>query len=173
MKKHNTILSATFCVCSIIAEIYLFKRYINEIKKERTENFVENDDKYIKFKKYYTLMNKWFIDKCNNVDIGTFLKNNGYKNIAVYGIGELGKNLLMDLKDKDVNIKYIMDKSAEYSCVGMNEYSIRKLDDDLEEVDAIIVTPIANFDEIKKVLEEKVKCPIISLENLIGVSVII
>ena len=106
MKKHNTILSATFCVCSIIAEIYLFKRYINEIKKERTENFVENDDKYIKFKKYYTLMNKWFIDKCNNVDIGTFLKNNGYKNIAVYGIGELGKNLLMDLKDKDV-VKYL------------------------------------------------------------------
>jgi hypothetical protein len=170
MKKSNIILPIIFCLCSILSEIYIFKRYINAIKNERNREFVESDDKYIKFKKYYTLMNKWFVDKCNNISIEIFFENAGYKDIAVYGIGELGKNLLLDLKRGDINVKYIIDKSAEYSCIGMGEYIVHDLNDNLEDVDVVIVTPIANFDEIKKVLEEKIKCPIISLEDVIGVS---
>ena len=173
MKKSNIVLPVVFCLCSMLSEIYIFKRYINAIKNERKEGFVGSDDKYIKFKKYYTLMNKWFLNKCNNIGIEIFFENAGYKDIAVYGIGELGKNLLLDLKCVDINVKYIIDKSAEYSCIGMDKYIVHDLNDNLEDVDAVIVTPIANFDEIKKVLEEKVKCPIISLEDVIGVSSII
>lgn len=146
MKKYNKILPIAFCVCSMAGEIYLFKRYIKAIKNERLENSVECVDNYIKFKKYYTLMNKWFTDKCNGVGIEMFFLNNRYKTIAVYGMGELGKNLLLDLKSIDVNIKYIIDKNAEYSCIGIDEYVVCNLNDTLEDVDAVIVTPIANFD---------------------------
>ena len=39
--------------------------------------------------------------------------------------------------------------------------------DDLPETDAIIVTPYSSFESIKTILEEKVNCPIISLEEVI------
>ena len=41
------------------------------------------------------------------------------------------------------------------------------MDDELEEVDAIVVTPISAFGEIKQTLEKKVDCPIISLEDVL------
>ena len=41
------------------------------------------------------------------------------------------------------------------------------MDDDLENVDAIVVTAITFFDEIAEKLEEKVNCPVISLEDIL------
>ena len=38
----------------------------------------------------------------------------------------------------------------------------------LKDVDAIIVTPIFYFEEIKRKLSAKVRCPIISLEDIIN-----
>jgi hypothetical protein len=40
-------------------------------------------------------------------------------------------------------------------------------EDSLKEVDAIVVTAIASFDEIKGNLSSKVDCPIISLEKIL------
>ena len=40
------------------------------------------------------------------------------------------------------------------------------MDDELESVDAIIVTPIYYFEEIEGKLVEKVDCPIISIEDI-------
>jgi hypothetical protein len=41
------------------------------------------------------------------------------------------------------------------------------MDDDLEEVDAIVVTAITFFDEIEEKLSAKIDCPIISLEDIL------
>lgn len=40
-------------------------------------------------------------------------------------------------------------------------------EDEIKEVDAIVVTAITFFDEIKELLMKKVSCPIISLENVL------
>ena len=41
------------------------------------------------------------------------------------------------------------------------------IDDDLEEVDAVVVTAITFFDEIEEKLSQKIDCPIISLEDIL------
>ena len=41
------------------------------------------------------------------------------------------------------------------------------MEDDLKPVDAIVVTAITFFDEIKEKLSEKIDCPIISLEDIL------
>ena len=41
------------------------------------------------------------------------------------------------------------------------------MDDNLEDVDAIVVTAITFFDEIEEQLQSKVSCPIISLEDIL------
>lgn len=44
---------------------------------------------------------------------------------------------------------------------------IYRPDEMLPEIDAVIVTPVWDFDQIKEQLVNRVKCPIISLEEVI------
>ena len=44
---------------------------------------------------------------------------------------------------------------------------VYSLEDELPDTDVIVVTPYASFKEIKEILEEKVSCPIVSLEEVV------
>lgn len=83
--------------------------------------------------------------------------------IAIYGMGDIGKNLLADLRDSSVKVDYAIDK------VVTNTEDIRVVspEEKLEKVDAIVVTAIAYFDDINDNLSSKTDCPIISLEDII------
>ena len=77
----------------------------------------------------------------------------------------VGECLLKELKDTQTVVKYGIDQRSDelYS-----EVSIYSPDDNLEDVDAIIVTSIFFVDEIREKLSLKVSCPIISLENILN-----
>ena len=47
------------------------------------------------------------------------------------------------------------------------EIEVKSMEDDLEEVDAVIVTPIFYFNSIEEKLEEIFDCPIISFEEVL------
>ena len=47
------------------------------------------------------------------------------------------------------------------------DVDIKSMDDDLEEPDAIVVTAITFFDEIEEGLHQKLKCPVLSLEDIL------
>ena len=63
-----------------------------------------------------------------------------------------------------MTIAYGIDQKADsiYSDVD-----IVSMDDNLESVDAVVVTAITFFKEIEEKLSEKVDCPIVSLENIL------
>ena len=46
-------------------------------------------------------------------------------------------------------------------------FEVLKPDDTLPDVDAIIVTAFFFFDEIEQELEDKIDCPIISIEDVV------
>ena len=79
-------------------------------------------------------------------------------------MGYAGETLIDELKNTNTNVRYGIDKNADslYS-----EVDIVTMEDELENVDAIVVTAITFFDEIAEKLEEKVDCPIISLEDIL------
>lgn len=93
----------------------------------------------------------------------SYLKDNGYKDIAIYGMGELGITVYELLCDEGINIKYCIDKRA-------NELSldIPIVDpDEIEEnVDAILITTIGYFEEISTKIREKIDSPIITLDTI-------
>ena len=93
-----------------------------------------------------------------------YFENNGFKKIAIYGMGELGNRLLEELKDSDIEIAYAIDRKAEkiYS-----DLKVVAVEEELTPVDAIIVTPIFMYDEIEELLMDKVNYPIISLEDVV------
>ncbi len=83
---------------------------------------------------------------------------------SIYGIGYLGKHFVEELDQSDITVKFIVDKKAEQS---PNKIAIYRPDDLFPEVDVIVVTAIVDFDDISDLLESKVDCPIVSLEDII------
>ncbi len=109
--------------------------------------------------------NMWMALKQRNHSLYPFFERNNYHEIAVYGMHYLGERLKDELQGTDIVIKYVIDKNAENIHVGVK---VVQPEDVLEDVDAIIVTPIFYFEEIKRKLSAKVRCPIISLEDIIN-----
>lgn len=117
--------------------------------------------------RYLTIINTfndWFITKQAEMTVEQYFTNNGIKRIAIYGMGLLGERLMDELYDSEVEVVYAIDKNAATLC---SKVDIVTPDDILEEVDAVVVTAVHFFDEIKKTLAGKLNCPIISLDEVL------
>lgn len=112
----------------------------------------------------FIMMNQWVKVKQEGKNLAVYLEKNGYKKIAIYGMSYAGETLLNELKDTGVSVAYGIDKNAD---AIYTDVDIVSMEDNLEEVDAIVVTAITFFDEIEEKLSEKVDCPIISLEDIL------
>lgn len=124
----------------------------------------ETRDRLRKMGEFYELLLKWLEIEQKGHSIRSYFVENGYKTIAIYGMKELGERLFDELKDSEVEVKYIIDKQADTMYADVD---IVTPEETLEEVDAIVVTAIHYMDEIEDMLEQKVEYPIISLEEII------
>lgn len=117
-----------------------------------------------KFKSYYNMLNQWLILKQEGKSLEKYFVDNGYKTVAIYGMGEMGNRLYDELKGSSVTVKYAIDKDAANT---YSELDVFDLEDDLEAVDAVVVTAVFAFDEIEEKLTESIDYPIISLEDVV------
>lgn len=124
----------------------------------------ETDDLLQKMGEFYRLLLKWLEIEQKGHSIRSYFVENGYKTIAIYGMKELGERLYDELKNSEVEVKYIIDKKADMMYADVD---IVTPEDSLEEVDAIVVTAIHYMDEIEEMLEEKIDYPILSLTEII------
>lgn len=131
-------------------------KYSEEVKKlfvqERKERF------------QYKFMNQWLFLKQRGVDFGSFFIRQNIYSIAIYGAHYMGERLYDELKGSQVNVKYVIDRNAD-----KKEWEIPAVhpEDELETVDAVVITPIFDFLEIKAMLSEKMNCPMISIEEVL------
>jgi hypothetical protein len=112
----------------------------------------------------FLMMTQWVKVKQEGKNLAEYFEKNGYKKIAVYGMSYAGETLLDELKDTDVKVAYGIDNNADSIYADVD---VITMDDDFEEVDAIVITAITFFDEIEEKLSEKADCPIISLEDIL------
>lgn len=139
--------------------------YSPEISKERKELFLtkEQFSKYdlysdaSKYKRYYLLMCRWMKNKNKNVGIELFLQYHHIHRLAIYGCGNMGK-LLYDEIQKIDNVESVC-----YIDKNENKKDAICIRDNIPKVDAIIVTPIMEFYDIKRVLVKKTNAIIYSL----------
>lgn len=141
-----------FCMgCS-----WIFKR-----NYEFTQKQCKRGDKFWRMLK---VLNVWLDINEDGKKITDYFYLMNYKNVAVYGIGYLGKHLVKELKASDIKIDYIIDKNVKET---KDNIAIYTPEDVLPDTSVIIVTAIMEFDEIADMLEDKIKCPIISVEDII------
>lgn len=126
----------------------------------------KNKDRAVmKYKGYYLFLLDWLTNLENGRYISDFLEAKGYVNIAVYGGGYISEHLVTQLYRTNISVKYIIDKSImKFTSYKVPIYSVN---DNLPEVDAIIVTPIWDCENIRNELSHKVKYPIISMKDII------
>lgn len=121
-------------------------------------------DRANQYKSYWRLMDFWMRKKEDGISLTDVLYQEGYKNVAIYGIGILGQHLMRDINPSIIKIDYFIDARKK----GQYEYvPILGINDELPLVDVIIVSVISEYDEIRKRLKEITKNKIISLEDLV------
>ena len=125
-----------------------------EIKAEQAE----------KYNELFQLLNHWVNVRQKGNTLIEYFEKRGYKNIAIYGMNFAGETLAKELEGSSVCVKYGIDRDAKHI---MADCQVVTPDDVCEKVDAIVVTPVYYFSEIADLLEKKVSCPIISLEDII------
>lgn len=134
------------------------------VKKLSDKEINQKTTKVDKFKGYYNMLNQWLCIKQEGKSLVAYFKENGYKTVAIYGMGEMGNRLYDELKNTEIEVKYAIDKNA---VCTYSELQVFEVEDDLPEVDVVVVTATFAFDEIEEELSEKVAMPIVSLEDVV------
>lgn len=134
---------------------------VGKVTGEKISKTRSMSDKHLAL---FLMMNQWVKVKQEGKNLAAYFEKNGYKKIAIYGMSYAGETLIDELRDTDIAIAYGIDQKADSIYADVDVVS---KDDNLETVDAVVVTAITFFDEIEEQLSEKVDCPIISLEDIL------
>lgn len=149
-------LAAFFAFLGAVVGVTVVGNKLNKVVEEKHQNSE-------KFRMMYQMMERWMRKKQSDRTLAKYFEIHGYKNIAIYGMADIGKLLINELKDSGITVVYGIDKNIDVS-VAVEVFTP---EGPLEDVDAVVVTAIAYFDEIESMLSAKMKCPIISLEDIV------
>lgn len=115
----------------------------------------------------YILMRNWLELKLCGETIAEKLIKDGIKNIAIYGAGKHGTMLFRELTSQ-ISIKFWIDQNKkEESYLDIPIININKIKGLVEDIDAIIITPYAEYDTISTRLMDKTSARLISLWELV------
>ena len=110
------------------------------------------------------IMEEWMKLQVKDISLAHRLKAAGYKEVAIYGYGILGRSLYEELADSDVEVKYMIDRKGEKIRTGVKIYLPSE---NLPEVDAVIVSAVFEYGVIYRYLKDKGISNVLSLERLI------
>lgn len=128
------------------------------------KKIVEESDIISKYICLFKFANEWIILKQRGIEFKRYFKERGYNSIAVYGMGDLGERFVDEVKNTDINIEYAIDRCRKGKYANIE---IKNFDGALPKVDAVVVTPIYNFWEIRPSLTDRFECPVVSLEDVV------
>lgn len=144
------------------AEIYFenfeFNR-IAELDKIKSVYIEKN-----KIDSYFHTLDKWLILKEEGKCLEQYFRNHNIKNIGIYGYGVLGRHLVKELYESDINIECIIDKNIPNN---LSDIKIFKSMDQIQDLDMMVITAYYFWNEIVGLLNKKDGYQIVSLESII------
>ncbi len=141
-------------------DIYLYER--NE--RDSNINLTLDGNKKDKYKSYFEVLSKWLQLEEKGVRLEDYFLHNNWRNISIYGLGDLGWYLYNSLNGTEIKIKYTLDQNK-----SQNSWNIDNLYDNLvlPNVDMCIITSFWHMQEISEYLLERKVMNYISIEEII------
>lgn len=146
-----------FILCSIL----LFSVGILCTAKKASSIIIEKQKNIEKSQKMFSVLDVWLEKKMQGKSIANFIKKNNYHMVAIYGLGNIGRLLEIELRNY-VEISYGIDRREIFA-----EFPVYKPEQDLPETDIVIVTAVYEFEEIEEMLRKKLNCTIYSIEDIV------
>lgn len=129
-----------------------------EIDEEKEKRDLE------KYANFFFLLHFWMQFIEDGKSVNEFFYKRGYRKIAVYGMGHLGKHLIAQLSDK-LEVVYTIDQGLLQ--FDGEKYQLDKATDIVPKAEVIVVTPVMDYCQIKRLLKKSVDIDIVSLEEVI------
>lgn len=103
----------------------------------------------------FTLLKRWLENRNAGKTFVDYFHEYGYRSIAIYDAGELGRLLYDEVKDSDIRVKYFVDRNAEglRDIDGIPVILLRQIGE-AEDVDALLVSPVVNYDALCRATAE-------------------
>lgn len=111
------------------------------------------------------ILRRWLSLHLQNRSICSYIDENLYKKVAIYGLGILGSLLADEMSNHNLQITYGIDQDIHKG--RKFDFPVYRLQDSLPEADLVVVTVDYAYDVIRKQLEEKGDFRVISLEKLL------
>lgn len=131
--------------------------------RDNKEIVVESNGE--KFRAYFRLLNVWLMLKNRGILVADWFLNLKIQAVMIYGGGQIADRLIEELEGTSVKVMGIIDQKPEQIKTHLQTY---RLNDNLPEADAIIVTPYYTYKKIYMQLSKKVSCKIIPINEIIG-----
>ena len=120
---------------------------------------------YEKMLNLFYLMNFWMELMEDDEKISDFFVKRNYSNVAIYGMGYLGKHLKKQLEKEGMTVLYTVDKNKiDYKD---NFFPLTSGISEIPKPDVIVITPVMEYKSIKKTLSDMISTSIISIEEVI------
>lgn len=151
-------------VCTVAAFVASFMAGAGIVGNFMLKNVNKSQEMSEKHLSLYMITNDWLRLKQDGKDMATYFKRKDYKKIAIYGMHYMGMSLLNELKNSGIEVAYGIDRNAGHIFA---DCKVITPDEEFEDVDAIVVTPVFYFESIEEELSQKVSYPIVSLEEVL------
>lgn len=146
--------------------------YLTEIEEKQIQKIRNDlrkweplsDEKYKKEMAHKQILETWMTLRDRKITVDMFLTKMGIKRVAIYGCGMLGKHLYYELKESDITVVCMLDRNRMVNISGIKAIAPDEL---TEKVDAIIITPMMEYDKICEYLRQWHKCCMMSIETVI------
>lgn len=117
-----------------------------------------------KFQRISCIYDTWMSLKNRNVHISEYLRQKGYRKIAIYGVTGLGKQLDQELSADDYEVSYFIDINAPFFNERIAVYSP---EESLPQVDAVMISLVQNERQISELLKKKLEADIFTFAELL------
>lgn len=143
----------------------IYKEILQDISFSLARKMNEKEKYIHKMDVLFDVLDRFVIAKENGILLGNF-RRLGLNTIVIYGFGKLGRHLLNYCNKNNIKIQCILDIKEQKGLDELQIYSLENIPE-MQEVDAVVVTPVYQYDAIRKNLLEQIDIPIMSLEELL------
>lgn len=112
---------------------------------------------------------RWVDKMIFGKQIAQYLIKNGYYKIAIYGMGRIGKHLLIEFRQSVIDVVYVIDQNISKYTNHFEGIPCLSINSRLPYVDMVIVTVSSEAKEIKKELNKRVSYQIESMNEILFV----